>query len=55
MGKSQEVNPDLLKERRKCTFDTQELTHLLDGGADKTEERKSRGLTLSVLLFSLII
>lgn len=44
MEKSKEVNPDLLKERKKCTFDVQELTHLLDGGAEKTSERKSRGL-----------
>ncbi|CAG9855181.1 unnamed protein product [Phyllotreta striolata] len=36
------VNPDLLRERNKCTFDRLELTHLLDGGADKTEERHSR-------------
>ena len=37
------VNPDLIAERKKCTFNTLELTHLLDGGAKKTEERRSRG------------
>lgn len=37
------INPDLLKERQKCTFNTWELTHLLDGGKEKTEERKVRG------------
>ncbi|KAF5294484.1 hypothetical protein FQR65_LT01610 [Abscondita terminalis] len=36
------INSDLLKERRRCTFDTLELTHLLDGGADKTIERRER-------------
>lgn len=36
------VNPDLLKERSKCTFNPLELTHLLDGNAEKTKERKDR-------------
>ncbi|XP_017768288.1 PREDICTED: probable peroxisomal acyl-coenzyme A oxidase 1 [Nicrophorus vespilloides] len=36
------VNPDLLRERQKCTFNNLELTHLLDGGADKTAERRER-------------
>lgn len=36
------INPDLLKERQKCTFRVLELTHLLDGGPDKTEDRKQR-------------
>ncbi|XP_076261725.1 acyl-CoA oxidase 1 [Rhynchophorus ferrugineus] len=36
------VNPDLASERTKCTFNTLELTHHLDGGALKTEERKIR-------------
>lgn len=38
------INPDLLKERSKCTFNTLELTHLLDGDKEKTEERKIRGI-----------
>lgn len=37
------VSPDLERERKKCTFNTQELTHLLDGGPEKTAERKERG------------
>ena len=37
------VNEDLIKERQKCTFDTLELTHLIDGGQVKTAERKERG------------
>ena len=36
-------NPDLERERKKCSFDPMELTHLLDGGPEKTEERKERG------------
>ncbi|KAJ8983313.1 hypothetical protein NQ317_010851 [Molorchus minor] len=36
------VNPDLINERNKCTFNTLELTHLLDGDEVKTKERKSR-------------
>ncbi|KAK3931837.1 putative peroxisomal acyl-coenzyme A oxidase 1 [Frankliniella fusca] len=36
------VNEDLIKERQKCTFNTLELTHLLDGGEAKTLERKER-------------
>ncbi|CAH0724581.1 unnamed protein product, partial [Brenthis ino] len=34
------VNSDLLKERNKCNFDIQELTHLLDDGADNTKQRR---------------
>lgn len=37
------MNPDLQKERRKCSFDPKELTYLLDGGQEKTAERKQRG------------
>ncbi|KAF5284747.1 hypothetical protein FQA39_LY04472 [Lamprigera yunnana] len=36
------INPDLLREREKCSFDTLELTHLLDGGPKKTLERRER-------------
>lgn len=39
---NRKINPDLVKERKKCTFNTLELTHLLDGGVQKTNERKSR-------------
>lgn len=43
------INPDLLKERQKCTFRVLELTHLLDGGPDKTEDRKQRGKIINIL------
>lgn len=33
------VCEDLVKERKKCTFDVTELTNLIDGGAQATEER----------------
>ncbi|KAK5639615.1 hypothetical protein RI129_012107 [Pyrocoelia pectoralis] len=36
------LNADLLKERQKCTFNTLELTHLLDGGPENTIERRER-------------
>ncbi|XP_046383473.1 probable peroxisomal acyl-coenzyme A oxidase 1 [Ischnura elegans] len=35
-------NEDLDNERKKCTFNPLELTHFLDGGAEKTKERKDR-------------
>ena len=38
-----EVNPDLQKERDTCTFNTQELTTILDGGQDRTKRRKEFG------------
>ena len=35
------VNPDLAEERsRPCSFSQTELTELIDGGREKTEERK---------------
>ena len=36
-----EVYPDLERERQNCPFSQEELTNLLDGGADKTAERRS--------------
>ncbi|XP_050343192.1 probable peroxisomal acyl-coenzyme A oxidase 1 [Nymphalis io] len=39
---STKINPDLQKERDQCTFDITELTHFIDGGVEKTEERKKR-------------
>ncbi|KAF2885800.1 hypothetical protein ILUMI_20383 [Ignelater luminosus] len=41
-NKKNTVNADLLKERQTCTFNTSELTYLLDGGEEKTNERKKR-------------
>lgn len=43
MDNKNTINADLLKERQRCTFNTLELTHLLDGGEEKTKERKNRG------------
>lgn len=37
------VNEDLQREREKGTFNTEELTNLLDGGAEKTAERRELG------------
>ncbi|XP_049873454.1 probable peroxisomal acyl-coenzyme A oxidase 1 [Pectinophora gossypiella] len=34
------VNPDLQRERDKCTFNITELTNIIDGGPEKTEDRK---------------
>lgn len=45
------INPDLIKERKLCTFDTLELTYLLDGGKEKTAERKWRGIYYKTFLF----
>lgn len=48
MNKRKSVNADLVAERRKCSFNTLELTHLLDGSATKTEERRSRGMNFAL-------
>ncbi|XP_045540612.1 probable peroxisomal acyl-coenzyme A oxidase 1 [Papilio machaon] len=42
MSVSVKVNPDLQKERDNCTFNVIELTNVIDGGPQKTEERKKR-------------
>jgi hypothetical protein len=42
-------NEDLERERRKCSFDPLELTHLLDGSPEKTRERKERGKWIKML------
>ncbi|XP_004932403.1 probable peroxisomal acyl-coenzyme A oxidase 1 isoform X2 [Bombyx mori] len=34
------VNPDLVRERQKCSFDVQELVHFIDGGEEHTLERR---------------
>ncbi|XP_067860478.1 peroxisomal acyl-coenzyme A oxidase 1 isoform X2 [Heptranchias perlo] len=34
------MNPDLRKERESATFHTETLTHILDGGAEKTRRRR---------------
>ncbi|KAJ8736603.1 hypothetical protein PYW08_007259 [Mythimna loreyi] len=46
MSKSTNVNPDLQREREKCSFNITELTNLLDGGPQMTEERRRREATV---------
>lgn len=46
-GSNTDYNEDITRERRKCTFDTIELTHCLDGGHEKTKERKELGKLLT--------
>lgn len=48
---SDKINQDLLNERRKCTFNKEELTNILDGGKEKTDERKIRGILLYKCFF----
>lgn len=44
MKQNRRINPDLIKERQSCNFKTLELTYLLDGGKEKTDDRKWRGI-----------
>lgn len=37
------INEDLVRERQKCSFDVQELIHLIDYGEKNTKERKKIG------------
>lgn len=48
MAKQQTVNEDLRKERETCTFDLDELTNFLDGGAENTRRRRRLGNTLTI-------
>lgn len=43
MSKETYENPDLKKERQNCSFDKEEITNLLDGGREKTIERRQLG------------
>jgi len=36
-------NPDLKRERTNCPFDKEEVTNLLDGGVELTEDRRKLG------------
>ncbi|OWF34664.1 peroxisomal acyl-coenzyme A oxidase 1-like [Mizuhopecten yessoensis] len=45
---SNAINPDIARERLKATFDPLELTHIFDGGKERTTRRKE----LENLLFS---
>lgn len=37
------MNPDIMKERQNATFDVEKLTHILDGGSEKTKRRREIG------------
>ena len=37
------VNPDLDNERKKCTFDVEELARWWNGGEQKLLEKRERG------------
>lgn len=37
-------NEDLKKERRYCSFDRSEITHLIDGSPKKTQQRRQLGI-----------
>lgn len=43
-----EINKDLQNERKKCTFNIEELTEFVYGGPEKTQERIERGKSLLV-------
>ncbi len=36
-------NPDLKRERQNCHFNKEEITNLIDGGVEKTRERRDLG------------
>jgi hypothetical protein len=37
------VNPELIKERSKSSFDVQKLTYFFEGSQEKTRRRKELG------------
>uniref|UniRef100_A0A8C3AZS0 Acyl-coenzyme A oxidase n=1 Tax=Cyclopterus lumpus TaxID=8103 RepID=A0A8C3AZS0_CYCLU len=37
------MNPDITRERQHATFDVEKLTHILDGGPEKTRRRREIG------------
>lgn len=38
------INPDLEKERKRCTFDVEELARYWIGDQQKLEEKRARGM-----------
>lgn len=38
------LNPDLDRERRRCTFDVEELARYWYGGQNKLDEKRARGM-----------
>lgn len=53
--KTAACNPDIDRERKKCTFNVQELTTFLDRGENKTQERKALGNYYSLAMYNLVI
>lgn len=43
-------NPDLKNERLNLHFNKEEITNLIDGGADKTKERRELGILNNLLV-----
>lgn len=46
------INPDLANERRKCTFDVEELARYWLGDQAKLDEKRARGNIFFCLLIS---
>lgn len=40
---SDKVNPDLVKERKQCSFDVEEFARWWNGGETKLREKRDRG------------
>lgn len=40
---SKKINPDLLKERKKCSFNVEELATWWCNGPQKLKEKRERG------------
>lgn len=36
-------NPDLKRERQNCSFDKEEITSFIDGGKERTKDRRELG------------
>lgn len=49
MVELQTVNEDLRNERMKCTFNQEELTNFIDGGAENTDKRRKIGILYNIL------
>lgn len=52
--KTGKLNPDLENERKKCTFDTEEMARWWNGGDQKLAEKRERGNNLYVFVFGIL-
>ena len=43
---TENINPDIAKERKNADFDPVEITNVLDGGRERTERRRFIGKVL---------